>query len=301
MTAGGLKRVLLGTLTQILAWIPLPLLHAAAIPTAGVLRRLPLGKHAIVERNLRACFPELSDESRRRLASDQWIELVRLATELGALSGWSEDRLEAHIHENSGWEQVEAALAKGRGVLVVTGHFGNWEILNLELSRRLDLVTLYRPPDQRWLDEFISRIRCRFGGRVVASGSSSMRHLLRQLKNGGAVAIAADIQPKKGDGVFAPFLGVPALTMTLVHRLSRKTGCEVVFCEALRRARGQGWSFAFRTAPETMRGEDSAQAMTAFNDWLSERVRAAPDQYLWIYKRFSRRPDPGEPRFYPRT
>ncbi|MEE4297558.1 MAG: hypothetical protein V2J20_13180, partial [Wenzhouxiangella sp.] len=224
MTTSVLKQKLLSALATGLAWFPLRVLHSAAVPVAWLLGRLPLGKHAIVDRNLSACFPELSTHSRRQLESAQRVELVRLAAEFGALSRWSERKLNAHIHVITGWEHVEAAVQEGTGVLMVTGHLGNWEILNLYLSRRLETVTLYRPPDQPWLDEFISKIRCRFGGRVVASSSRSMRHLLGQLRKGGAVAIAADIQPKHGDGVFAPFLGVPALTMTLVHRLAHRTG-----------------------------------------------------------------------------
>lgn len=301
MNSGALKQRLLNALATLLAWIPLRALHGAAVPMAWVLGHLPLGKHKIVDRNLRACFPELQAPSRRKLARDQRVELVRLATELGALSGWTGKKLDAHIHGNSGWEHVEAVLKQGRGLLMVTGHLGNWEILNLELSRKLPTVTLYRPPDQPWLDEYISKIRCRFGGRVVASGSRSMRHLLGQLRNGGAVAIAADIQPKHGDGVFTPFLGIPALTMTLVHRLAQRTGCEVIFCEALRMERGQGWSLSFQPAPEPMKSSDSTKAMASFNDWLSQRVRAAPSQYLWIYKRFSRRPEATAPRFYPKV
>lgn len=300
MTAAGLKTGLLAMLAGTLGQVPLRWLHAAAVPAAWLLGKLPWSKHRVVERNLSACFPELTEPDRRRLAAAQRIELLRLASELGALARWPGERLSAHLPAVEGWECVESALKHGRGVLMVTGHLGNWEILNLELSRRLDMVTLYRAPDDPALDRFISRARSRFGGRVVASGGAAMRQLLRQLKAGGAVGIAADIQPKQGDGVFVPFMGVPALTMTLVHRLSRKTGCAVIFCCALRLPAGQGWRLDFQPAPDRLHDPDPARALLAMNDWLSTAIRTAPEQYLWIYKRFSKRPEPG-PRFYPKT
>lgn len=301
MNTGRLKVGLLTTLSRVLGWMPLRLLHAGAVPAAWLLGKLPWQKHAVVRRNLSVCFPEQSAGQQRRLAQAQRVELLRLASELGALAGWSGERLTRHLAQVNGWQDVQTALDNGRGVLMVTGHLGNWEILNLELSRRVDMVTLYRAPDDPALDAFISAARTRFGGRVAASGSAAMRQLLRQLRAGGAVGVAADIQPKRGDGVFVPFLGVPALTMTLVHRLARKTGCAVIFCRALRLPRGRGWALHFQSAPPEMLDPDPARALQPMNDWLSAGIRAEPAQYLWIYKRFSKRPIPGGPRFYPKS
>ena len=286
--------------TGLVARIPLPWLHAAARPMAWLLSLLPWNKHAIVARNLSVCFPDLSFGERKQLAREQLVELMRLGSEVGALAHWPEERLIGHLPVVNGWEYVDAALSHGRGALMVTGHIGNWEILNLELSRRISMVTLYRAPESQIMDQFISTARSRFGGRVVASGSASMRGLLRQLKDGGAVGIAADIQPKRGEGVFAPFCGVPALTMTLVNRLARKTGCAVILCKATRLESARGWRLDFQPAPGEVTDSDPQRAMCSINDWLTDSVRAKPNQYLWIYKRFSKRPQPGK-RFYPKA
>ena len=283
-----------------LALLPLPVLHASAVPLAWLLGRWPWKKHAVVRRNLQACFPEWTEAQRRRLERAQLIELIRLASELGALAHWSGARLQRHLVAVHGWNHVDSALAAGRGVLLVSGHLGNWEILNLELSRRIPMATLYLAPDRPAVDRFITRARSRFGGRMIPSGSAAMRGLLRQLRQGGAIGIAADIQPKQGEGVFAPFFGTPALTMTLVNRLARKTGCAVVFCQAQRMTGGRGWTLHFEPASEAMGGNDPEPALTIMNAWLESRIRRTPEQYLWIYKRFSRRPE-GEPRFYPKA
>ncbi len=301
MKTGSIKVGLLTMLARVLGWLPLRVGHAAAVPLAWLLGRLPWNKHGVVQRNLSVCFPEKSAAQQHRLAQLHRVELMRLASELGALTGWSGARLTRHLPMVEGWQHVQAALDKGCGVLMVSGHLGNWEILNLELSRRIDMVTLYRAPDDPALDRFISAARSRFGGRVVASGSAAMRLMLRQLRAGGAVGIAADIQPKRGDGVFVPFFGLPALTMTLVNRLARKTGCAVIFCRALRLPRGRGWSLHFEPAPPAISGPEPVEALQPMNEWLEASIRAEPAQYLWIYKRFSRRPGGKGTRFYPKT
>ena len=290
-------------LLQSIAWstslLPLSWLHAMAVPLGRLLGRLPWKKHAVIRRNLAVCFPTLSDQARERIANEHRVELLRLVAEAGALACWSGQRLDRHLTEVSGWEHVASSLAQGRGVLLVSGHLGNWEILNLELSRRTDMVTLYLAPENPAMDRWITRARSRFGGRMIPSGSAAMRELLRQLRRGGAVGIAADIQPKSGDGVFVPLFGVPALTMTLVNRLARKTGCAVIFCRGLRLPRGRGWALDFEPAPPGIADSDPARALECMNQWLADSMRRAPAQYLWIYKRFSRRPA-GEARFYPK-
>jgi len=294
-----LKALLLRATARVLALLPLRLVHALAVPLATLLGLFPWRKHGVVRRNLAVCFPELEPAARRKLEREQRIELLRLAGEVGALAHWSPTRLDRHIGALEGWHHVEAAIVQGRGVLLVSGHLGNWEILNLELSRRLAMVTLYLAPENPAVDRFITKARSRFGGRMVASGSAATRELLRQLRRGGAVGIAADIQPKQGEGVFVPFFGKPALTMTLVNRLALKTGCAVIFCRGERQARGKGWVLSFTPASSAIAADDPATALSEMNEWLADSIRRKTAQYLWIYKRFSRRP-PGEPRFYPK-
>jgi len=288
---------LLRILIALIGVLPLRLLHRIAVPLGWLMDRFPWSRHRFIDTNLGLCFPELDQARRRRLHRDYLIELWRLSLEAGAMWCWSPGRLERHIHRDESWQLVETAAAEGRGVLLVSGHIGNWEILNLYLSRYVPMATLYRAPKSATLDKFITAPRVRFGGRMIPGGSPALRELLIQLKGGKAVGIAADIQPKEGGGVFANFFGTPALTMTLVNKLARKTGCAVIFTWAERRSDGHGWSLHFTPADEVIRDPDPVVALESMNRWLEAAIRQAPAQYLWLYKRFSRRP-PGEPAIY---
>ena len=289
----------LRALARLLALVPLGWLHALAVPLGRSLGWLPWSKNAVVSKNLALCFPDKTAAERKRLHRDHLVELARLGLELGALAHWSPERLDRHV-DTEGWAAIERARASGRGILLVSGHLGNWELLNLYLSRHLSMATLYRPAESPGINAFMTRSRERFGGRMVASGSPAMRQLLAQLRAGRTAGIAADIQPKKGEGVFVDFFDTPALTMTLVNRLARRTGCEVILTWAERKRAGKGWVFHFTRAGEAIAGEDPTRALASMHRWLEDAIRQAPAQYLWIYKRFSRRPE-GQPPIYEKS
>jgi Kdo2-lipid IVA lauroyltransferase/acyltransferase len=277
-------------LIWLIGFLPLRWLHGLAIPLGWLLYWLPWNKHRVIRINLGLCFPELGERERRQLHRRHLVELFRLILEAGAIWHWSAERIEAHV-ELDGWEQVAAAADAGRGVMLVSAHLGNWELLNLYLSMHLPVATLYRAPGSPELDRFITQPRERFGGRMIAGGSPSLRHLLGQLKAGKATALAADIQPKRGDGVYVPLFGHPALTMTLVNKLAARTGCAVFLSWAERRPAGRGWTLHFDPAEPSVAETDAEAALGSINQWLERAIQTAPEQYLWLYKRFSRQPD----------
>lgn len=289
-----MKLKLASALIWLIGFLPLRWLHAMAGPLGWLLYWLPWNKHRVIAINLAMCFPENSQAQRRKLHRQHLIELLRLALEAGAIWHWTEDKIERHV-QTEGWNDVLQARDSGQGLMLVSAHLGNWELLNLYLSMHLPVATLYRAPDTPALDTFITQPRERFGGRMIAGGSPSLRHLLAQLKTGKATALAADIQPKRGDGVYVPLFGHPALTMTLVNKLAGRTGCAVFLCWAERRPRGAGWILHFEAAEASISGPDAAEALAPMNQWLERAIRSAPTQYLWLYKRFSRQPDGNKP------
>lgn len=117
-----------------------------------------------------------------------------------------------------------------------------------------------------------------------------MRTLYRRLAAGGVVGILPDQQPKQGEGEFAPFFGIEALTMVLVPRLAERTGATVLFAFAERLPRGAGFRIHLLPAPDGIADPDLRVACTALNAGVESCVRVAPEQYQWHYKRYSNRP-----------
>jgi len=295
-----MTRLLAIALLRFLSWMPLRLLHALALPLSWGMRLIPWRGHAVVRKNLELCFPELAASEREALYRRHLVETLRLVLETGAISYWSADRLERHVPSVEGWEATRELIDGGRGVIIVGAHFGNWEVLPLWLSIRRPLTALYKAPKQPELEKLITSTRSRFGSRMIPSGSPSMRRMLAALRNGEMIGILADQQPKQGEGVFVDFFGQPALTMTLVNRLARRTGAAVVFISAERLPKGQGWKLRLTPANERIADEDPTSALSIMHKWLEDEVRRNPDQYLWSYKRFSLQPD-GQPSPYPRN
>jgi len=295
-----MKYWLASVLLRILGLLPLPLAHALAVPLGRLWRFLPWREHPVIHTNLSLCFPDQTAAWRERLHRQHLVEMARLALEAGVVWYGSLRRINRLVRRHQGWQAVEQAAERGKGILLVGAHYGNWEILPLWISARVPVSALYRAPASEALDRTITASRQRFGAELIASGSPAMRRMLARLKRGGLIGLLADQQPKQGEGVFVPFFGVPALTMTLVNRLARHTGCAVFFASCRRLPRGRGWELSFTSAPEIVSGNDPCEAMRAFHGWLEQRVGETPAQYLWNYKRFSLRPGGAESPYPPR-
>lgn len=293
-----MKLLLARSLIYLLSWVPLRLGHALAVPLGWLLDGLPLRKHQVIDTHLALALPDLDPAARRRLRRQHWVEMARLVVELGAVWHWDAERLRAHVQPVEGWDQISRANAAGQGCLVISAHMSNWEVMSLYGSLRQPITYLYKAPHDPRLDALLVRSRERFGGRLVKSGSPAMRDILKTLRAGGNVGLLADQQPKQGDGVFAPLFGVEALTMTLVNRLARHTGCAVLLASGRREPGGRGWSIRVVPADERIRSPDPVEAARCLNQWLENSILEAPAQYLWSYKRYSIRP-PGQASVYP--
>lgn len=255
----------------------------------------------VARRNLELVYPELSTTQREtlhrrimRTTARQAIETLRL---------WTQPAREGLvlIREEHGVALFDAAIAAGRGVIVVAPHYGNWELLNRWLAAHTPLAILYAPPESRVGDAFLRRVRADDANaqRVtqVRAEGPGVRQLFKVLKDGGVVGILPDQQPKQGEGEFAPFFGIPALTMTLVGRLAQRTGAAVVFayCERIEcgdKADSGAPAFALRIepAPTGVADADPQVAVTALNAAIERIARRDPSQYQWTYKRYTLQP-----------
>jgi KDO2-lipid IV(A) lauroyltransferase len=162
------------------------------------------------------------------------------------------------------------------------------------LSTVAPITVLYRPPRKQWLEEVIVNGRGQSGARMVPTDGRGVKALFSTLRRGEMVAILPDQQPKKAEskaGVFAPFFGVPALTMVLINRLAQKTGAAVVYGFAERLPHSKGFRLHWIEATEALADPDPVVAVTALNQGVEQCVRRCPEQYQWSYRRFEARPD----------
>lgn len=284
-----MKRVLAFALIQIvlraLNRMPLPWLHPLGLRLAGFMQRNGSTKDRIVQKNIQIAFPDLDHLSRAGLKQKASVHTACFALESGLIWYGNGRKIDQSVTEVLGWGLVESAITSGRGLLLVGAHLGNWELLNLYCMRQLGLAALYKAPKDPVLNRWIQSARERFGGQLIASGSQSMRQLLRTLKAGGAAGIIADQQPKLGEGVMAPFFGHSALTMTLIGRLANKTGCQVLMASCYR-VMDQGFRIEIHPVDERIRQSDPVISATALNAAIEKSIRVAPEQYLWRYPRY---------------
>jgi Kdo2-lipid IVA lauroyltransferase/acyltransferase len=289
---------LLGALARVAfsagAALPLPVARALGALLGGIGGLLPNQFRRVSRFNLEWCFPELTDRQRRALLRSSLVATGRTTAEAGPVFTWSVERLRSLILEVEGEELLDRALARaaargGAGPVLLLPHLGNWEMVNPFLMAKTPFVALYRPPRITELEEVIARGRERTGCRMVPATAAGLRELFAAVRGGRAAIILPDQEPVRRSGVFAPLFGIPALTMTLVPRLLRRVGSEVLFIYA--RRTGGGFSVHVREAPEGIDDADPVTAARALNLGVERCVRECPEQYMWSYKRFKTRPD----------
>ena len=295
MTRGELAVVSL----RLLARLPLRVSQGIGAAIGWLMYLFPNEARRVTRRNIARCLPELSAGERRRLVRQSLIEAGRTATETAAIWLWPLDRVRPLVREVIGEELLEEGLARGRGVIVLSPHLGNWEIIGLYLSARASFTCMYRPPKLQEMDALMLQARERGGAHLVPTDASGVRALIKALRQGRVIGILPDQDPGRDSGVFAPFFGHPALTMVLLPKLASRTGATVLFTWAERLPRGEGFRLHLRPAPEGIAEADLEVAAAALNRGVEECVRALPSQYQWGYKRFKSRPE-GAPDFYAR-
>ena len=276
---------LLYAILRAIGLLPLPLVHALGA-ALGHLMWLSGGRsRRIAERNLSLVITQ-DGAKRRQVARASVVETGKAIAEIAAIWGRPPERALALIREVRGAEIYEAALARGKGLIVAAPHLGCWELLNYWVATHGPLSIVYRPPRQAALEPLLIRVRGHLPVEQVRASGAGVRALYRRLEAGGTVGILPDQRPKQGEGTMAPFFGVPALTMVLLSRLARSTGAAVVFTFAERLPRGGGYRIHVLEAPPQIDDADLDVACAALNRGVEQCVERAFEQYQWTYKRF---------------
>lgn len=249
------------------------------------------------EINLQLCFPDLSSDARTTLARQSLIELGKTITETGPLWFWDKKSALGTIKKISGQTHIDAALAQNSGVLLALPHLGAWEMVGVYCSANHPMTSLYRPPRMARLDTMVRQARERFGAQLVPTTTQGVRTLYKALGKGELVAILPDQDPRDSGGLFTPFFGIPAYTMTLLARLAKKSGAPILFCYAERLPRGEGFHLHFIPANWDATQHDIEHNTQQVNTGIEHCIKQCPAQYQWNYKRFRTQPE-GEPSRY---
>jgi len=185
-----------------------------------------------------------------------------------------------------GAERIEALRAQGRGIVFLTPHLGCFEVTAQAYAARFGRITvLYRPARKEWLRDLVATSRTRPNMDAVPTTLAGVRQMLRALKAGEAVGLLPDQVPPRGLGVWAPFFGQEAYTMTLPARLARQTGAALLLAWGERLPHGRGYCVHLHPWEGEL-ADDPAAAARQVNAAMEGLVRAGPQQYLWGYARY---------------
>lgn len=220
-------------------------------------------------------------------------EAGRFVAELPRLWLRPEGRSSLQGVQVAGREHAEAAYARGRGVVFFGPHCGSFELGPQALAELYGPITaIYRPARQAWLAELELKARTRGNLTVVPASLSGIRLMHKTLKANLAVALLTDQVPPQGLGVWAPFFGKPAYTMTLAARLALQNGAALLPVSCERLPHGRGYDLRIwppvesldRAGPDGK--SDMLHAVTRINQAIEAIVRSQPGQYLWAYARY---------------
>ncbi len=255
---------------------------------------IPNKQRRIYAINIALCLPEMSESQQKSLLRSSLIENFTTMFEMPAV--WRRDaKVWADMTEpGRGFSELEAAMAQGKGVIMAGPHLGNWEVGFQYLATEFPVTALYRPPREKSLDDFVYQGRRKTGADLAPANVRGVKKLITALRKGEMLFILTDQLPKaagKQGSVFAPFFGQSAATMVLVNSLARKTGAPVFFFYTERYPAARGYGLHCMPAPVGIDNAVVEEAAAAINLGLEACIRQLPEQYLWGYKRFEKRPD----------
>jgi len=277
-----------------LEWLP----HSLARPLArGYTRLLDIfvpRLRRVGERNLALAMPELGTAQRRAIIDGVFRSIARLLVTFAKFPSIRRQNVDRWIRAE-GYEHFENALRAGRGVLFATAHLGNWELsayAHALLASPMNVVV--RPLDNPSIDALVERRRTLTGNRILGKKDFA-RSILKALAANEAVGILVDQNTAVEAAVFVDFFGLPAAAASSFAKLAHHSGAAVIPGYALWSDEEQRYVLRFRP-PIPMTG-DATRDTQAIHSQLEAEIRAHPDQWLWVHRRWKTRP-PGAPALY---
>jgi len=250
-------------------------------------RRVLRGRDRLAMRNLAETFPDRSEAERRRILDECWRHFGREALATIRMQHVPLEEIPSHCPFVHG-EILQEAIARGRGVVLISAHFGAWEIAGLAIMALVSNVhTVARPLDNELLERDLARIRARTGAEVV-DRKRAARALLKALARKGVVILLPDQAVQPREGILVPFLGRPAWTTDAPAKMALRQESEVVFAFCIPDETGHRLEFEEPIRFDQMGDQEkSAEALTTrINDVISRRITERPELWLWMHDRW---------------
>jgi KDO2-lipid IV(A) lauroyltransferase len=259
-----------------------------------VFHHLAKRRRSIAAVNLSLCFPELPMNERDSIVANQFVSMGIGVMEM-AMSWWAPGRRLKTLARIDGLQHLQAALDRGKGIILLSAHFTTLEIGGRLLAGYTPLHVMYRAHKNAAFDLIMKSARIRHFGTAIPR--EDLRQVLRSLRHNTPVWYAPDQDYGTAQSVFADFFGIPAASITATSRLARVSGAAVVPFFQTRLPDGQGYQLKLYPPLDDFPGESVEADTRRINSIIEARIREQPDQYLWVHRRFKTRPN-GEPDVY---
>ncbi|MES2998935.1 MAG: LpxL/LpxP family Kdo(2)-lipid IV(A) lauroyl/palmitoleoyl acyltransferase [Pseudomonadota bacterium] len=244
--------------------------------------------------NLSLCFPEQSEPARQTLLQKHFESLGMGLVE-SAMAWWTPPHKLAALIQIEGLEHLQEAMAKKQGVLILSGHFTSLDICGRLFSTIFPMYVVYREQKNQVIDTLLKKHR---NFKLMQPiHRHAVRQIIKALKKNAAIWYAADQDYGVGHSIFSPFFTIPTATITTPSRYAKHTHAQVVTLFYHRLPQGKGYQIIINPILKDFDQLPPSEAALYFNKLLEQAIRAHPEQYLWIHRRFKTRPA-GEKSFY---
>ena len=281
---------------RVLAVLPLPVLAVFGYALGSVFYVLHGSRRKIALKNLSVCFPELPQSKLKKINFLHYCVLGQSVMTV-CMNWWISPKRFNKLVTISGREDYDAAIAEGRNIILLAPHFMSLEVSGLALQRERPMIGMYQYMKNSLMNTMALRGRQRFStGGMMFERKQPLRTLLRELRKGYPMAYSPD-QDAGNKGVFVPFFHTPASTTPALAKFIEVTNAVVIPCSNNILPWGKGYHVELGPRIEGLSTGDEENDTAAMNRAIEAMVRKAPEQYLWVHKRFKTRPE-GEAKFY---
>ena len=279
---------------RLISMLPIRWTRAMGAGLGLVVYRLVPSRRRVARINIRQAYPDY-DEAQVRALNIASFKSLGISVFEFAQAWWRDRDYMRSICQVEGKEHLDRALAEGKGVILLTGHFTTLEIGAMLIGLYTPLNGVYKKAHNPMFNAFMAHYRSTYGEELIEN--KNVRALLRGLRRGRATWFAPDQDFADQDIVFTPFLGGIASTLTATARMSEMTGAKVVPFYPQRLEHGKGYRLVILPALQDFPTDDIEKDSARINRAIEDMVYANPEQYGWVHKRFKHRP-PGEAPIY---